>query len=709
MNDNWIAKNLTNPWLVLALIALVTVLIYSNVYRTPFVFDDLQRIEDNSKIRDLSRCLSPNQVFSPRPLVEITFALNYKLGKLNVFGYHLVNILIHLMNGFLVYFLALNIFKLLMNPNDKGLRHLAREMSDVQGPKSEVQGPRSAVSQSTIDNHQSSIYWMSLFSALIFVAHPLQTQAVTYTVQRYTSMAAMFYFLAILCYVKARIIAESSKFESQSLEKHPPSAFSFRLLALYLLCVLCGVLAFLSKQNAASLTGVILLVEYILFDRTWQGWKKKLVWFAPIFVLMGVFILYVSGIFREGIQFGSLLEDVSSTLRAPETYVSRWVYFCTQLNVIVIYIGLLFLPVGQNLDYMYPFKTGFFDSYTPAAFLFLVALAGIGIWQIKKRPAISLGIFWVFITLSVESSVFPIKDALFEHRLYLPMFGFAIAVAYMVFCLLPVKRSYSIVISILIIISFGSATYLRNRTYQSKIILWSDVAQKSPENFRAHFNLGNSLSDQGLLAEAIKSYFKTLGIRPEWNKAHVNLGIALRRAGRLDESIRHFSERLRISPRNPEMHCNLGVALMQRGDSEEAARHFSEALRIKPDFVEARNNLGSLSARQGNLKEAARHFSEALRVEPNNAKINYNLGQALMLQGALQASALSFSEAVRIKPYYAEAHSKLGIVLTRQGDFEGGIKHFAEALKIKPGLNEARQGMIWAKWLKGMKGAPNRR
>ncbi len=660
----------------MALVALVTVLIYSNVYRAPFVFDDLQRIEENLKIRDLKRCLSPGEIFSPRPLVQITFALNYKLGKLNVFGYHLVNVLIHVINGFLVYFLSLGIFRRLLN--------------HFQTPN-------------------SSIPLMSLFAALVFVAHPIQTQAVTYTVQRYTSLAATFYFLSIFCYMRARILQQGAVDWGQEIGCVSPgrifTSFSMKILALYTLCVLCGVLAFLSKQNTASLPGAVLLVEYILFDRTWQGWKRKLLWFAPVVVLMGLFILYVSGIFRQDVQFGSLLEDVSAILRAPETYVSRWAYFCTQLNVIVIYIGLLFLPVGQNLDYMYPFKTGFFDSYTPAAFLFLIALVGIGIWQIKKRPIISLGIFWVFITLSVESSVFPIKDALFEHRLYLPMFGFAIAVAYMVFCLLPVKRPWSLVISILIIISFGSATYLRNRTYQSKIALWSDVAQKSPENFRAHFNLGNALRDQGRLAEAIKSYFKTLSIRPEWDKAHVNLGIALRRAGRIDEAIRHFSERLRIRPRNPEMRCNLGVALMQRGELKEAAHHFSEALRIKPDFAEARNNLGTVLARQGDLKNAAMQFSEALRIEPHNARIHSNLGQALMLQGNLQGAAHHFSEAVRTEPGYAEAHSKLGVVLVRQGDIDGGIEHFSRALKLRPELKEAHQGMIWAERLKGAKDA----
>jgi len=721
MGSKTVTSRISSPWFACFLIALFAVVIYSNIYSAPFVFDDLHQIEENLKIRDLSKCFSPRQLFSPRPIVELTFALNYKLGGLNVFGYHVVNALIHIINGFLVYFLALAIFKRLLIPSAQHLGHSNRSKTKNQSYRSQVDpklGTHKVVPktsemaansfQSTINNQQSAIFLMSLFTALIFVAHPIQIQAVTYTAQRYTSMAAMFYFLSILCYVKARIIVEGSKFKAQSLGKHPPSAYRLQLAVYFALAFFCGVLAFLSKQNTASLPGVILLVEYILFDRTWQGWKKNLLWFGPIFVIMGIFILYVSGIFREGIQFGSLLEDVSSILRAPETDVSRWIYLCTQFNVVVIYIGLLFFPVGQNLDWLYPFKSGFFDGYTPLAFLFLIAVVVVGIWNIKKRSIISFGIFWFFITLSIESSVFPIKDALFEHRLYLPMFGFAIIVAYIVFKLLPIKRLWSIVISILIIISLGSATFMRNRTYRDKIVLWSDVVCKSPQNFRAHFNSGNALREEGRLAEAISSYSKTLSIKPGWDKAYVNLGVSLRGMGRVNEAIKHFSEGLDVNPRNPEMHCNLGVALMQQGDLGEAARHFSEALRLKPDFAEARNNLGSVCARQGNLKKAAMHFAEALRIEPHNARIHSNLGQTRMLQGNLPKAAHHYFEAVRINPGYAEAHYRLGIILVRQGDVDGGIEHFSKALKIKPGMNEARQGMNRAMRLKGLKNPPYR-
>ena len=123
MRSNTVTSRISTPWFACVLITLVAVVIYCNIYRAPFVFDDQGQIEENVKIRDLSECFSPRQLFSPRPIVELTFALNYRFGGLNVFGYHVVNTLIHIINGVLVYFLALAIFKRLLIPSAQHLGH----------------------------------------------------------------------------------------------------------------------------------------------------------------------------------------------------------------------------------------------------------------------------------------------------------------------------------------------------------------------------------------------------------------------------------------------------------------------------------------------------------------------------------------------------------------------------------------------------------
>jgi tetratricopeptide (TPR) repeat protein len=666
-------NRLSSPWLALILITVLAAIIYSNIYHCPFVFDDISSITESAKIRDLGNYFSLKQLLKPRAIVNLTLALNYRFGKLNVFGYHLVNVLIHIINGFFVYFLALTIFKRLAN-----------------FPKSS----NSLIPKSL----NSSIGIMSLFAALIFIAHPIQTQAVTYTIQRYASVAAMFYMGSVLFYLKARI-RQGSEVRGQGSEGR--RTFSFQLSALYILSLLCGLLAFMSKQNTASLPGAIVLVECMCFGGTWRERARRFLWIIPVLVLFAAFVLYAMGLF-SGAGIGSMLEDVSGLARETEL-VSRWSYLCTQFNVLVIYIRLLFLPIGQNLDYIYPFKTGFFDGLTFLAFTFLAGLAVLAVWKRKSYPVFTVALFWFFITLSVESSIIPIRDALFEHRLYLPMFGFAIVVSYIVFNVLSRKQSRAIIISAILIVSLGTATYLRNRVWQDHITIWSDVLSKTPQSIRGHNNLGNALSQQGRFDEAISHYSEVLRFAPDDAETHYNLGIVMGQQGDYQEAINYYSKALRSNPRYAKAHNNLGAALARQGSFKEAVSHYLEALRINPDHANAHHNLGNALARQGNFEEAIHHFSEALRINPDHAKAHHNLGAALVRQGNLEEAIGHFSKALRIEPDYAEAQYNLGAVLETQGSLKEAMQHYSEALRIKPddaglhhdlGVALARQGKL---------------
>jgi len=659
---------------VLVFIALTVFIIYSNIYQSPFIFDDRPGIQENLDIRNVGNYLSFDRLLIPRDIVYLTFALNYRFGKLNVFGYHLVNVLIHIINGFLVYFLSLTVFKQLSSsftkpfgrlngPNSKLKRSTSKERRQASktGRKQKSKKARSLgrnaqpVSfQSSIINLQSSIPWMSLTAALIFIAHPIQTQAVTYMVQRCASMATMFYLASVFFYLKARIIQQGAVDEGQRTEvsgqrSGSRGTFSFRLSAFYSLCILCGALAFLSKQNTASLPAVIFLAEYLLFDRTWEAWKRKIPWFVAAFTLWAVFVLYVAGFFSGGIEGRGLLEDVSDLMQETE-YVSRWSYLCTQFNVLVIYIRLLFLPIGQNLDYVYRFNNTFFDGHTPLAFAFLVGVIAIGIWNIRKRPVISFGIFWFFITLSVESSLIPIQDAIFEHRLYLPMFGFALIISYLVFHFLSRRLSWAIVVSAIIIMSLGTATYLRNMKWKDGITLWTDVLSQSPQNTRAKNNLANLLVTQGRHKEAIKYYSDVLRVEPAYMDAHVNLANVLAIQGNFDAAIQHYTAALQITPRSEKVHYNLGSALVDQGRGKVAIKHFLYALSIRPGFAEAHCKLGNVLVNIGDPNRAVGHLLEAIRIKPSYAEAYNSLGIALVYQGKIDEAILRFREALSINP-----------------------------------------------------------
>ena len=675
-------------------ISILTLIIYHNIFQAPFVLDDAVDIVDNSQIRSLSNFFPFTSLLGPRAIVRFTFALNYQFGKLNVFGYHLVNVLIHIISGFIVYFLAQTTVMHLSNPCVRYFRRAENSDKKTQGKKPQTPRPKRRTDnlvirtsgvflpdpfQSTIDNRQSSIYLISLVTALIFIAHPIQTQAVTYTVQRCTSMAAMFYLASVLFYLKARM--------GQGIEVRQRRILQSSVF--FMLCIVCAMLAFLSKQNAASLPLIILLVEYMFFDQTWRGWKRKLIWLTPVLVLFGFFVLYALGLLQSEFDVSKWLRDVSEKTIETDR-IGRWAYLCTQFNVIVLYVRLLFLPMGQNLDHLYPFKSGFFDGLTPLAFVFLVAMVALGIWNIKRRPVLAFGIFWFFITLSVESSLIPIRDALFEHRLYLPMFGFALCVSYQLFSFLFNKRSLALVLSILIVLSFGFATYLRNKIWQNEIRLWSDVALKSFRNPRAQCNLGDALYKEGRMEEAVGHYLQALRIKPDYEQAYNNLGFALEKQDRTDEAIKYYLEALRIKPDFAKAHYNLGVALNKQGRTDEAIKHFLEALRIKPDFAEAHYDLGFALDMQGRTEEAIEQYVQTLGIKPDFVEAHYNLGcHTLNSEGRTDEAISHFLEALRIKPDFAEAHYNLGFALEKQGRTEEAVKHYLEALQIKPDYDQA--------------------
>ena len=639
------------------LIAITVTIIYSNIYHAPFVFDDTKKIIENERIRDLNYYFAFEQIIKPRNVVFLTFAINYKINGLNVAGYHIANILIHTINGFLVYFLALVIFK-----------KLNRTLTC----------PDSTPGLSPFYKRSltcSEISLMSLFAALIFVTHPIQTQAVTYTVQRMASMAAMFYLSSVLFYLKARTVAQATKYKAQRRAS----------LTFYILSAFCGILALLSKQHAASLPGAILLAEYLLINRTWQDWKKTIPWFTFSFTLWAISVSYVLGLFSNEINSINLLEDISGLTRAEQvsTTLSRWEYLCTQFNVLVIYIRLIFLPIHQCVDYLYPYKNGFWDGYTPLAVSFLMGLAVISVWSIRKLPILSLAFFWFFITISVESSIIPLY-AYFEHRLYLPMFGFAIFASWLLFCFFQSKKPLVFAAYAIIIFSYGTATYQRNKVWQDEIKLWSDTVSKSPQNHRAYASLGNAFLLQDMLEEAVFNYNEALRIRPDYGETHSNLGFALMQQDKIEDAILHYEMALRIVPKKSKIHYNLGIALKKKGDINGAVTHFSEVIRANPNHYKAYFNLGITLKVKGDIEGAVTHFNEAIQINPDFADSHYMLGISLIENSRLKEAITHFSKAIQLNPNYAEAHMNLANILSQQGNLEEAVFHYEEALQIKP-------------------------
>ena len=302
------AKKAIPHLLILLTLSGITLLAYWNSFQVPLVFDDQHVIEKNEAIRDVDNFLTLDALTRQRPLTDLTFALNYAWHGLDVFGYHVVNFGIHILSVCVAYFLALAVFTRLN-----------------VGPS----GPAG----------QRTLLLMAAITAAVFALHPVQTQAVTYIAQRYTSMAALFYMASVLLYILGRqqMIKGYGK-DGEKIKEKGPWVWPLTLL-IFGFSFTLALAAFASKQNALSLPLAILLVEYMLFDRTWAGWKKKLLYFLPVLALFLGFALYSAGVLQGDISLATVLEETDR--RTRETFqVTRWQYLLTQFKVICIYLGL---------------------------------------------------------------------------------------------------------------------------------------------------------------------------------------------------------------------------------------------------------------------------------------------------------------------------------------------------------------------------------
>ena len=562
---------------LLGLTIFLVFLIYSSNLDGPFLFDDGNNINNNPAIRMTRLSWSGlkdaafNSPISNRPLAYISFALNYYFHNYRTVGYHTVNILIHIASGLFLFLFI-----------------------------------KSTINLPPVRSRYGSNKWLPYIVALIWLVHPLQTQSVTYIVQRMNSMASMFYILSMLCYARARL--------------EQGTAIKWSLAAA---CLISGLLALGTKETAATLPLFLLLYEWFFFQNLSAKWLKR---HLPILSGMAILLLGISLIYLDGRPFEKILSGYEFRDFTPLQRV------LTELRVLFVYLGLLIYPHPKrlNLDYDYPLSHSLIDPLTTlAALIALIGLLGWSIWLARKDRLISFGILWYFGNLAIESSIIGL-ELVFEHRTYLPSMMVILVTAALLDRYLRSKL-LKILIACAIVAVFSAWTYERNTIWNDATALWSDVVKKSPHKVRPHNNLGNALKRQGKFEEAIQHFNRALEINPGYAKAHNNLGTALASQGKIDEAIKHFGYALLINPDYAAAHSNIGVALAGRNELEKAIFHFKTALRLKPDYAKVHSNLGAALARQGKLLEAVEHFHTALRIKPDDVQTYKNLQLCLKL------------------------------------------------------------------------------
>jgi protein O-mannosyl-transferase len=622
----------------LGIIMLLGLIIYSNTFKCSFHYDDLLRISNNSSIRNLWDLKGMWKSYPMRPVGIFSFALNYQFGKLNVWGYHLVNIIIHLINALLVWWLTTLIFS-----------------SPV-------------IRQKKIAAYRALI---ALAVALLFVSHPLATQSVTYIVQRMASMMAIFYLISLALYMKARM-ADSN--------------YRFRYL-LYAGCILSALLAMLTKENAFTLPFAILMVE-LFFIRT----KKIVINFKDYRLYLAAAGLIAIALIVFYKASGSILVSIPPQPGRAYTVTSSN-YLFTQFSVILKYIQLLFIPANQMVDYDFPISNSFFEIRTLISFLILLGLFVLGIFLFKRNRLISFGIFWFFLTLMIESSIIPINDVIFEHRTYLPSFGFFLILSSLIFIFLWDRYKFLAVIIFVVIVGSNSyLTYERNKVWKDDLSLWTDNVNKAPNLARPYYNLGNIYGLQQQYDKAITALSRAIALDSTYTDvdAYFNRGTAYSIQGQWNDAIADFTKLLKTDPKNIQAYGYRGLAYKNISQWDNAISDFTTAIKIDPKQKENYFNRAIIYRKLNEWDKAIADYSKVIELDPSFKDAYNSRAIAYINTNKPDMAIADFTSILKLDPQNKEIYFNRALTYNDLGQNDKAIADYNKALEIDPNYSVAR-------------------
>ncbi len=671
-----------------AVIALVTIVVFLPTLRNGFVnWDDETYLLENLHYRGLGWrqihwMFTTCYLSTCMPLTSMTYGLDYVFWGMNPVGYHLSSLLIHTANVVLFYFVSLRLLRL--------------------------------ATSSAAGSRRLPIQLAAGFSALLFSLHPLQVEVVAWTLGREMAVAGFFFFLTLLCYLKAA-------------EKESMGASRWRWMCAAWLFYM---MSLLGKEIAMTLPFALIVLDVYPLRRLgngrgkWFGSQVHSVWWEKVpFLLLAVAAGLRAVLGKQGTGAVYPIESYGLLPRLAQVLYS-----------LAFYPWKILIPTG--LSPLYPFRpfTELWNLPLLVSAVFVFSLTA-ALFFIRRRWPAGLAA-WVFyaVLLAPLSGIVAFGPHLVADRFaYLPCAGLAVLAGAGLFYCSRLRASSRIGVrtlvfthslAVLLVTGLGVLSWHQTQIWHDSERLWRhalaidekssfahnnlglilarrDALQEAINHFRravqidpafveAHTNLGNFLALQGSRQEAIAHLRQALKIDPAFANAHNTLGNILADGGELDDAIEHFRKALQTDPQLAMVHYNLGRTLARRGDIELAVTHYRAALKITPADPDIHNNLGLLLASQGKLDEATTQFREALRLNPGYAKAYFNLGKVFSQQDRLDQAVDYFQQALRIQPAVAEIHENLARVFARQGKKSEAVKEYEEALRLielrrKPG------------------------
>ena len=483
-----------------------------------------------------------------------TWALNYRISQDDPGSYHAFNVVVHALNAVLVYVLV---------------GQLAGWFGRTR--------------------HRA---FVALFAAALFAVHPIATQAVAYVTQRSTSLATLAVLGASCAYVRSR----------RDHGRTNPWMYAASLVVF--------ALGLHTKHLALILPALLVVTELLRRERLGLG--RILLAAAPFFALAAL----------RALQFlprhlpGAPAIDPSAVLVHEAAKLPPWQYAITQVEVVVRYLGLLVAPVGLSLIHGVEPVTSPWGAGFLASLVVLIALAAVA-WRLRRRdPLFTWGIAAFFLGLLPTSSIVPSRDLMFEHRVYLPLVGFATAVAAITTITLR-ARWWRFGLAAAVVATLAFVTASRLRVWDTELALWRDAVRAAPGSARAHVNVGHALQARGELVFAQAAYERALEIDPDHVFALNNLGNVYRGLGRAEDAERVLLRVLALEPDYAQGHLNLGNAYFARGDVMAARRHYERAADADALRAAALFNLGLCDEQEGRVAEAIAHYEAALERDPN--------------------------------------------------------------------------------------------
>ncbi|MBN3038158.1 MAG: tetratricopeptide repeat protein [Candidatus Omnitrophica bacterium] len=536
------------------LIALLGVVAYGNSLKGEFLWDDNFLIKENKYIKDWSywpKAFTENieagarkETSFYRPLQVFSYMLDYSFWTLDSRGYHLTNLILHLLAALMVFWFI---------------------------------------------NLLYDDWFVSLLSGVLFVVHPIHSEAVAYISGRSDSLAAIFLLLTFIFYIRYGKLRNTLS---------------------YLLMLCAYILALLSRESSIILPVLLLIYHYCF--------KKK--------IDLNTFVSLSALAFAYMVLRLTLFRGFLSHLTCSTTLLQRIPGF---LKAIAAYFRLLIVPFDLHMEYVNELFS-FRDVQVLIGLFLLCAFIYFAIKLRQKDSLVSFSILWFFAALIPYSSLYPINAYMAEHWLYFPSIGFFIILARALSLLYRNQRLrvLAAILFMALLLSNICLSIRQNEYWSEAILFYVRTLKYAPNSWRTYYNLGNTYRDINESEKAESAYKKVISLNPQFAQTYNNLGLIYDERGKDAEAFSLYKKAVELEPELAQGHYNLGLVYERSKKRKEAIAAYQEAINLDPEFIEAYNNLGNVYYSLRQYEKAIGFYKKVIELDPKIAQIYYNLGNA---------------------------------------------------------------------------------